>query len=376
MRTRPRVSSTVVAVLVVVVLSLESVAVYAPESSDLITVGFSEVHSRTGLLTATFELSSTRGSIAAHVALVPGNLSAIARPRILMFSDPGFPLRYWSPIDQAGFLPRLELSLGGFGSPFSVQSVNATSLPAELNQSPNAMLIDFGYGALPLSVLSSTSTLLKDWLAHGGTLVWGGGPLAYYEAQVGPGGTLRYASLGWSGQLDLLGFPLEDEIGYPSTGSRGPLVSTAPSPLGAALGISYDGTPDGANTTELTLHGGSILGTLSPAPSPTHPESERTSLAYVPVGLGGVFYFGGALWGTGVGLVPSGAVELASDVALIAALQYVPRNGTPSFQDITMDPFARVQVTLSVQSGSEPYFVLVSSQVTQTYLFIWKAALA
>lgn len=368
---RPRrrwlASATVGMVVCVALLGLETISLASRAYSQPIDVSTTLLYSGQGTFDVQFRLSSTVGAIGAHVALLPGSLAPRVS-KVMVFYDPAFHVRFANGVDVVGLGTRIAAYLSRFAPAVPVDFVDAMSLPSELNESSHAALVVFGYDTLPDSVFSAHVSFLRGWIEGGGILVWAGGPLAYFEGHVNSSGVFVHEDLGWSGQTDLLGFPLEDSIGNPATRSSGPLVSGNETLLGESLGVSYAGTADGANVSELSAHNGTDVGFDS---QPVGAESPRTSVAFIPLGKGGVFYFGGAIWGTGFGTVPDADASLSGDIALLLGTGYEPSRGPADSENVTINYLGSTSAVLGV-SASYPHMTgLVTSRLGPTYLFQW-----
>lgn len=361
-RSMSAVGIVTVAVLLSVCFTLEQRAQSSPISVVLVSTtpgaqGFS----------AQFRLTPTDGAIEAHTALVPGVTGPVVSA-VFVFYDPGYFLRFGTVTDLVGLEDRIADYLSHTSPSIPVSLVDAAALPATLGANPHAALVDFGYSTLPDTIFSENSTQLETWLEGGGTLIWAGGPLAYFEGHTTSTGGFVYDNLGWAGQVKLVGYSLEDPIGNPATTSYGPLVGTVESPIGTSLGITYDGTPDGANLTQLEAHNGTSLGFETPNSGDT---SGRTSLAYVPIGKGGVYYFGGAIWGDSIGLVPDADAALSADIGLLLGTGYVPLEGPTTYTNTFLGYLRSSTVTLSVTGQYSHLVALVTCDVGPTSLFVW-----
>jgi hypothetical protein len=131
---------------------------------------------------------------------------------------------------------------------------------------PNATLVDLESGILPADMLAPNSTALADWLDGGGTLIWSGGPLGFYQS-VADGKGNQVIRGTWAAQGELLGFPLVDPTGNNTSlapvGEPGPLTGSTVAPVGDGLQTAYWGVPYGANTTVLAEHLGVDIGSRS-----------------------------------------------------------------------------------------------------------------
>ncbi len=353
-------------VVFAIILSGEASVLEPRSSSGPLAVEEQLTQTAADQVTATFRLTALAGTIEVHLALLPGATRRVTS--VAVFYDPAFAVRFANPSDVLGLEARLASYLTEAHPRVTTTLVDAAGLPAYLANNPNGAVVIFGYGTLPDDVFSKNVTLLKQWIDEGGELIWAGGPLGYFEGHVTPAGTFQHSDLGWNGQLDLLGFPLEDPIGNPATKSQGPLLSYSQSGLGQALGIVYSGTADGANVTEVVVHNGTVMGFNSTSQNGSAP---RTSLAYIPVSNGGVFYFGGALWGTGYGVVPQADLILSGDVTLLAGTGYVPLPGPAASANVTVYEFHSITKSLVLSGAPTQVLPIASSVAGGAYLFLW-----
>jgi hypothetical protein len=367
---RPAVVASVAAVLVVVLLAVEvgtAVAAVGPPRSTL-QVAVLSLASGATTTTATLRLTAGSTPLTVHVGILPGRERAVGPVHV--FNDAAYPDPNGSFTTTAEVLERTVLALAGTAHPPSVATVDGAALPALLAAGPPGTLVVLG-GLVPDSVLSNSSQLLATWVADGGTLIWAGGPLGASEGHPVPGGFVS-DPLGWAGQLDLVHYPLSD------VGAPGPLRSGNATGLANALGTAYDGTPTGANTTAVASHGGVDLGLDGRAGSAG--ASLRSSLVYQPVGAGGVFYFGGSVWGAKQPPldVPTASFELADDLALLLGTGYVPAPGPSASANLALDAGESVTLRLTVPVGLAPngLVALVTTPTLPTFLSIWSTTLA
>jgi hypothetical protein len=332
-----------------------------------ISVTIDSIVTASGSASVEISLRASYGAIDAHVALLSG-ISESRVSSVFVFEDPGYFLRFGNLVDVVGLETRLSDYFSELSPPIPVSFVDAAELPTILLSNPHAALVDFAYDTLPDSVFSANTTLLKTWITAGGTLVWAGGPLAFFEGHTLPGGGFEHEDLGWRGQVDLTGYDLEDTDGNPAVLSAGPLLGTNESPIGSALGIEFDGTPDGANTTQLALHNGTDLG-FDSASSPE--ASSRTSLAFVPIGQGRLFYFGGAAWGDGIGTIPNGAGLVSADIGLLLGTGFVPEPGPAVSETVGLTDFHPTELRLNVSGSYTHLIVVVTSTTGAVSLFVW-----
>ncbi len=302
-------------------------------------------------------------AVEAHLALLPGRTDSPGP--IEVFDDAAFPGPFatFTEIHQIG--ERLILALAAVPGAPSAQFVDAAELDALLASGSPATLVVLG-GVLPVDALSNTSSALHDWIAGGGTLIWAGGPLGWAEGAGGiDGAPFHWSSLYWLGQIELLGYPLADPTPSPY------LLATHPTPLGSALGIGYNGTPSGANVSEVAEHGGTVLGWETPAgPDGAAP---RASLVTVPLGGGRIDYFGGSFAAATrpQQFVPAADPTLASDLEILALTGLVPGSGAPVDASATVAAGAHLTVTLRTAPDLGPAILLVTVPGAPVLLSAW-----
>ncbi|MCI4337918.1 MAG: hypothetical protein L3J72_01265, partial [Thermoplasmata archaeon] len=296
---------------------------------------------------------------------------------VYVLEDPNYPALFGTTPEVAALVSFLGTEFQRFGSSTTIATLDAAQLPDFLSGNRSATLIVANYGCVPSAVLSSQNDSLGSWIRAGGRLVWAGGPLGYFEepAASSAGGPLP-GGMGWAGQVRLLGFPLADPLPVGSEGPQSinssPMLGVSPSPLAEGLGLAYNGTPFGANVTELTAHGGLSLGFES-APLSSG-AAARTSIAYLPVGNGSLVYFGGAVNDPASQYVPEGGVRLAQDVAVLLAFPFTPTPGPVDVRNFDLGPFGTQQVLLQATPPVRSEGVLVQSNVAGAVLFAWAQA--
>ncbi len=334
----------------------------------------------TGGSLARVSIESSSLTLAAHLAFLP---SGPPRPsdKIYLLEDPAYPGLYIAPSDLTFVPVRLSGFLGLMGSSVKVETITGAQAPGILASDPRAVLMVVGT-PVPDSILSNSSAVLASWIQAGGTLVWAGGPLGFSSGHPESGGRFVYDGLLWKGQTDLVGFPLTDPQpmlpkGSPTSLPTPPLEGTDPTPFGQALGTLYVGTADGANVSEVENHGGVVLGTEAPPAAGFH-GSARASLIYVPVGLGGVFFFGGADLSSYQGFVPfadgwitDGSLDIAEDTAVLLGTGYDPVPGPVVSQDLSVPPYGTVSTTLSLATNLSSATLIVRSTVDGSVLDLW-----
>ena len=372
----------IVVIVLVAALASESALGVIGQASRSPSASASARVGPNGTVQLSVMIPATSGRLSMHVAAISSHTLAQGRPdRIYVLLDTRFPGLYISYPDEEFVALHLIVFLDRMAANVPVIVVRGDQVAAALASDPHAALVIAGTPA-PSSVLSPNSTQLAQWIRHGGTLFWAGGPLGFASGSALPGGGFRYDSLFWQGQISLVGFPLTDPgvVAKPGTASRlppPPLYGVDPSPLATALGIAYSATPDGANATRLAAHGEVSLG--FEAPSSGNPSAGPwTSLAYVPVGSGGVFYFGGGDLSSYQGYVPyvagwivDGSVDVSRDISLLAGLGIVPAALPFAQTDVVSSTTGPTLATLTLPNTTGGIAVFVESGTVGEILYFW-----
>ena len=315
-----------------------------------------------GTLTVDLAVTSHRASPLPVTAVsAPGRLTAPDAREVYVLADSGYHTYFGSFADVVAQETRIQDQFGVYGRGPTLQQITFSDLPQVMAGHPNAVIVDIEGGLLPSSILPPNSTALVTWISGGGTLVWAGGPLGFF--QIAPrGGVLTIVPAGWKAQTQILGYPLTDPTGNNTArtplAEPGQLEGTLPSPYATALSNVYAGVPYGANVTEVSQHGGIDLGWDQLG---THP---RTSLALLPVGYGSLYYFGGALGAYGGPSVADAGYALAIDLARLLGDGFTPAfTGGPTYIPTTVPAFGTVSVSLMRAASAGPSALLVQSAV-------------
>ncbi len=396
---------------IVTTILLLSVLLYglSYEHTGPVTIGFpgTPVY-RGGHVALNVSLASNRPfPLPVEAGLLPLDFSNGSHP-VYVLVDPSLPALFGTTSEAQGLVDTLGTELSNIGSTTSVGTLTAPQLPSFFSGNRSATLIVANYGILPDPLLSNSSGSLGGWMDAGGRLIWAGGPLGYYATNAngsvpngGAGGP------GWFGQIHLLGFPLTDppanwsagnltgnlSVPVPSSGTPpipgltlsepnngssssnlpipapwpGPMTGGNESGFGAGLGLQYNGTEYGANVTELRAHGGLSLGYLTPPGSDG--ASPRTSLAYLPVGNGSLFYFGGAVFDPLGNFVPEGGVRLAFDIAQLIAFPFTPASGPVFVEYLNLSAYQSTSVEIAANDTAPAIGLVLQSDVSTSVLF-------
>jgi hypothetical protein len=173
--------------------------------------------------------------------------------------------------------------------------------------------------------------------------------------------------------MRLVGFPLVDlatnGTGVPPPAEALQITATNASPLAGGLGLEYNGSMFGANVSLLAAHGGVDLGFDTVANGSGRGASVRTSISYVPVGNGSVYYFGGAVVDPAGAYVPEGGVRLANDIGQLLAFPLVPAPGPVVTEELNLTAYQQTSVVLRSNTTGAPVGLLVECSVAGAPLF-------
>lgn len=376
LRLLPNRKLTSVAIVISAVLVVEAVVGTSATQLPLINPKVDSVTITPAALSVHLRVTSGRPyPVPVHAALFTGHEVGVTRQAYLL-ADPNFPAVFGGTPDVLALGVRVSQQLTQMGSNQSLRTVTADQLANVLTHDSTGILVVVEYGILPSTIFSNTTDLLGPWIRGGGTLIWAGGPLGYYNGTVGsPPGRWVPSGPAWNGQVRLVGFPLTDPPvaappGWPAVPLGGPVMGSIPSPLAQGLALGYNGTIYGANVSQLVSHGGLSMGFLSG----TDPNAigARTSIAFLRVGLGAIYYFGGAVGGPTHQTVPYGGLRLSLDVAHLLAFDLAPVAGRTSTQDTTVPPAGVVTMVLTIPLSSSGILLLVETAVEGVVFYaIW-----
>jgi hypothetical protein len=362
----------IMALLVASAVGIATLFVVPALAAPAVSVRIVSASEQGGNLLITLQVTSHRASaLPVTLAGAPGRLvSPNARP-IYIVADPSFPSYFGSYADILGQTERVADQFAVFGSTAPLNFVTFAQLPAVLASHPNAVLVDIETGVLPSSILPPNSTAFVDWLSGGGTLVWAGGPLGFFQTGMENGAPV-ILHVGWGAQSAILGYDLVDPTGNSTAetpvAEPGLLEGTQASPYAVALSDVYQGVPYGANLTEVVVHGGTDLGWNAFGPHP------RTSLALLPVGYGSIYFFGGGLGAYGGPSVADAGYALAIDLGRLLGDGFVPAYGsTPTYALVTVPAFGSVSELLTRPVHAGPSALVVQSSVAGVTTFFWSA---
>lgn len=201
--------------------------------------------------------------------------------RIAVFFDTDYPT-LTTQKRIAGLTLHLESKLEEMALQIDVDIVNADGFLAVITDAETDVLVVVPTSIFPANVFSNETNLITQWLQKGGRLVWVGLAFAWYYAYENDPGPRTTSS---QGQERILGYCIVE--GHETYGS------TISSPLMTALGLRWTKSEFGPNIDWLVKNNCTVLGAVSGE------NSTRTSIAYCPVGAGGVIIFGNRISGPG-----------------------------------------------------------------------------
>jgi hypothetical protein len=348
----PLVAAGCVAVVLLVLL----LGVF-PNLGPSLSVSYSISPAAGGQTAVGVDLTNHRAySLPVTASVFPGVANWSTGRPIYLYVDPRSSCVFGDEFDVQGQALRL-LQLPGI----SVHAVNASGVLRVLAGTPDAILMLLECGVVPAAPSDPTASALHHWLLDGGELIWAGGPIGFYVQTVS---FPQYGLVdrGWSGQQDILGFPLVDT---PAGAHGAPIAlpggttATTPSAMANALGTSYADVPYGANTSELGSHYGVDLGFDAPAVGNAAP---RSSLSFVPVGSGGVYYFGGALWIYNGAALPNAGTTLGFDLSVLLRMDALPVLGPVDSESVSVAPYSSASLNLAFSPGVTGEVLVVRTQ--------------
>jgi hypothetical protein len=317
-------------------------------------------------------------TIPVHASLLAGVEGPSPVPAFF-FLDSSYRVQFGDLVDATAVLDGVQSDLSAVHSATSLTAITGSEMPSILASHPTAALVIAEFGVLPSTVFSNSTNLLTPWIAAGGTLIWAGGPLGYYSVLPDVPAPPSGCSPCWLGQQQILGYPLVDPSAdrfqsYPSVET--PLIADQPTAIASALGLQYNGTPFAANVSELDRHGGFAIGDLTdPATDGQIRSPVTTSLAYIPLGLGRIYYFGGAE-DAGPATIPREGPRLISDIFTLLTVPYMPVPGIVLSDEANLPgDGTTAEFTLATANWTEGVILVVYAQTSGVDLSLFSQTL-
>lgn len=290
------------------------------------------------LVRAVIEVRSGPQPLRATALLFPMANVSEAGP-VVFYEDPKYPI-IGDPTSVYGVWDHLMPALRDRGYAGGAEVANASQLAGLMNSSLTPVVV-MTTSVMPDLILNRTRNLVRPFLARGGILVWAGHLLGAYTA-----GTNETEvnwdqawNLRWDGETAVFGAPLIGvNMTFPGTVNRTTAVS-------AWLDIRYPYAYVGANLSYLAGQGGFALGGVSDG-TKDNVSFPHTSVAWIPVGRGGVVLFGYAP------VLPYGySAEdiVANDIAQVlqSGILRWDLSVDPDVVNLTLDRGATLRVALS-----------------------------
>jgi len=203
----------------------------------------------------------------------------LTQPAVFVYSDGDYPTAGIAPTVAQGVFDHLkgELSAREYrGDVTGVTASELTDVFKDTSKASNRMAVMMT-GVMPDKLFSRTIDLVSPWVQAGGTLVWAGGAIGYWDGSRGQALSSTNV-VGESGTKRLLGSGV---IQYPTSFGR---QGTVRSDWASALDLGYKFTGGGLIRDTVTARGGVALGWYS---------GLYTSVGFLPRGSGGYLIFGG-----------------------------------------------------------------------------------
>ncbi len=204
------------------------------------------------------------------------SFSAVIDKDIFVYYDQDYPSSLVSLSSWLGIIDHLEENhrLKAYGG--KLETVNALKLREVMLQRNDSVVI-IPSGVFPETVHTTESSLVKQYLENGGTMIWVGDVFAYYSGKFR--GQLQPSSSenpGLEAQKRILGYILSNMTGLNP--------ANAETVISNGLCLKYAGLQAGVYVDEVLKHDGLVLGKT---------RKNMTSVAAVPVGNGFLVVFGG-----------------------------------------------------------------------------------
>ncbi len=284
-------------------------------------------------LTVTLAIAGGSRSLNLTALLFPLTTSANVSA-VHFYMDPGYPV-LGNPADVYGVLDHLTPALRDRGYRGTVDAVDTAELVRVL-QSNDTPVVVLASTAVPAAVLSNATNLLTPWLDRGGILVWTGDLIGGYIGEPGQTSVAwdEPQNLQWEGERKIFGSPVVAAFA-PEPGN-----ASVPTWVGSWLGLRYPLDQVGAHARLAAELGGFPMGFESSGPDPS------TSIAWVPVGRGGVVLFGY------MPVLPFGVASedvIANDIAqiLVSGAFRWNRAAAPGLHELTVAPGNTTTITFS-----------------------------
>jgi len=279
----------------------------------------------------------------------------IVDKEIFIYYDDEYPSSGVSKVGWIGLLDHIPIELQLRNYQGAIKIVNAVDLRYEMETNFDSIII-IPSGVFPATVHDANVSLVGNWIRAGGTLIWIGDAFAHYsgysDGTIHPFSTESLAS----SQNQTLGFVLFNETLTKDEGFA-PTVSN----FSSALDLRYPLASTGAYVSQVMSYGGIVLGKT------TASEIARTSIAYVPIGMGGLILFGG---GVERAFTATGEDVIAHDIAQILCSGALLSSGAITYNVYELDKNEIENETITIPTPTgEQVGIIVAAFSKSPYVY-------
>jgi hypothetical protein len=278
---------------------------------------------------------------------VPVDTSTGGPDRVDVYLDRAYPILNTSlkAVDGVYRHVQVERGLRGYrGDTSEIDTLGLVRTLLDTKTAPRTIVV-IGTGVLPVAGLNRSVNLLTPWLSAGGTLVWIGPKLGFYEQ--GPRTHFDAASpanLHGEGDRMVLGASV-----YDNRVERAPTVSETSA--ARALSLQYRQATAQLSSAQVLAAGGQLIG---------YTGSTRTSLAVIPVAKGRAVLFGGLLLNE---------FDVAHDLAQLISSGLLEASGPIAVNDIDTRQSGYRSVTWHVPVHGRHVLLSIYSPQTEGVFF-------
>lgn len=269
---------------------------------------------------------------------------------VYIYYDRRYPNSLVGRKEWLGIADHMFVQLKTRGYRGAVSTVDANRLQKLMSTKEKSVII-IPSGVFPDTVHNSSISLVHDWLEAGGILIWAGDLIGLYYGHLNE----EWYDLGshvdeiqnWQENVQrILSYNVISSM--PSDTN---IIVTEDSVFSNALDLRYEDASRGPVLDELLANNGVVLGKVGAG------DSGRTSVAFLPVGSGGVVLFAGTIL---PGLHTQGVTYVARDMAQILTSGFIDSSKRITTSVHHADKGKTMTDEISVSFTQEEDFVFVA----------------